>query len=119
MRWNRLKTCLGGKPTPFKIFNDGIAIVSEQINDILNKMGIKPIRTVGEEFDPHYHEAVATEETDDHPPNTVCGELLRGYIAGDRVIRHSMVRVAMPSVEQKSVEDETEVDELFDPPSDK
>jgi molecular chaperone GrpE (heat shock protein) len=64
-------------------------------NEILNKMGIKPIRTVGEEFDPHYHEAVATDDSGEYPPNTICDEILRGYIAGDRVIRHSMVKVAM------------------------
>ncbi|MDI1241987.1 MAG: nucleotide exchange factor GrpE, partial [bacterium] len=70
-------------------------LVSEQINDILSKMGIKPIRTVGEEFDPHYHEAVATDESGEYPQNTITGEILRGYIVGDRVIRHSMVKVAM------------------------
>jgi molecular chaperone GrpE len=84
------------KTGPFQQFFDGIAIVSEQINDILSKMGIRPIRTIGEDFDPHYHEAVATEETDEYPANTVCGEVLQGYIAGDRVIRHSLVKVAKP-----------------------
>lgn len=85
----------GEKSDAFEDFYEGIALVSEQIHDILNKMGIKPIRTIGEEFDPHYHEAVATEETDEYPKNTICGEMLRGYIAGDRVIRHSMVKVAV------------------------
>lgn len=83
------------KSDAFQQFHQGIALVSEQINEILNKMGIKPIRTIGEEFDPHYHEAVATEETSEYPPNYVCGEMLRGYIAGERVIRHSMVKVAV------------------------
>lgn len=87
----------GEKSEPFQRFYDGIALVSEQINDILNKMGIKPIRALGEAFDPHLHEAVATEETDEFPPNTVCGELLKGYIAGERVIRHSLVKVARPA----------------------
>lgn len=88
------------KSEAFQQFYQGIALVSEQINEILNKMGIKPIRTIGEEFDPHYHEAVATEETSEYPPNYVCGEMLRGYIAGERVIRHSMVKVARASSEQ-------------------
>lgn len=87
----------GEKSEPFEQFFEGIGLVNEQITDILNKMGIKPIRTIGEEFDPHYHEAVATEVTDEYPPNTICGEILRGYIAGDRVIRHSMVKVAKPT----------------------
>ena len=83
------------KSVAFQQFYEGIALVNEQISDILVKMGIRTIRTVGERFDPHYHEAVATEETSDHSPNMICGELLRGYIAGDRVIRHSMVKVAV------------------------
>ncbi len=85
----------GEKSDAFQQFYDGIGLVSEQINDILSKMGIKPIRTVGEEFDPHFHEAVATDESGEYPQNTITGEILRGYIAGDRVIRHSMVKVAM------------------------
>ncbi|MCV4725260.1 nucleotide exchange factor GrpE, partial [Escherichia coli] len=42
----------GEKNESFQHFYDGIALVSEQINDILNKMGIKPILSLGEEFDP-------------------------------------------------------------------
>jgi molecular chaperone GrpE len=96
----------------FQQFYEGIALVNEQISDILVKMGIKPIRTLGLEFDPHYHEAVATEETNDHPPNTICDELLRGYIAGDRVIRHSMVKVAVPPAQ---IETENTVETPVDP----
>jgi molecular chaperone GrpE len=85
----------GEKSDAFQQFYEGIALVSEQINDILSKMGIKPIPTVGEDFDPHYHEAVATDDSGEYPQNTITGEILRGYIAGERVIRHSMVKVAM------------------------
>ena len=89
----------GEKGETFKQFYEGIVLVNEQISDILVKMGIKPIRSVGEDFNPHYHEAVAMEETSDFEPNMICGELLRGYIAGDRVIRHSMVKVAVAPAE--------------------
>lgn len=91
------------KSDSFQQFYEGIALVSEQINDILSKMGIKPIRTVGEDFDPHYHEAVATDDSGEYPQNTITGEILRGYIAGERVIRHSMVKVAMGAA--RSVEE--------------
>ncbi|MBA3351714.1 MAG: nucleotide exchange factor GrpE [Blastocatellia bacterium] len=75
-------------------FFDGILLVNQQINDVLGEMGIQPISSVGESFDPHYHEAVATEDSGEFQPNTISAELLRGYRIGDRVIRHSMVRVA-------------------------
>ncbi len=75
-------------------FLDGVVLVSQQINDVLDEMGIQPIATVGEIFDPHFHEAVATEESAEFEPNTISTELLRGYRIGNRVIRHSMVKVA-------------------------
>ncbi len=77
----------------FKQFFEGIELVNQQVNDIFAGMGIKPIPAVGEVFDPHLHEAVATEESDEFPANVICEELLRGYRIGDRVIRHSMVKV--------------------------
>ena len=74
-------------------FLDGLVLVNQQVNDVLAEMGVQPIATVGEAFDPHFHEAVATEESDELDPNTISAELLRGYRVGDRVIRHSMVKV--------------------------
>ncbi|CAN5573280.1 hypothetical protein BH18ACI3_BH18ACI3_14950 [soil metagenome] len=80
--------------TGIQQFLDGVVLVSQQVNDVLGEMGIAPIATVGEVFDPHFHEAVATEESREFDPNTISAELLRGYRIGNRVIRHSMVRVA-------------------------
>lgn len=98
----------------FQHFLDGVVLVNQQINEVLAELGIAPITTVGESFDPHLHEAATTEETDEFPPNTISGELLKGYRIGDRVIRHSIVRVARPlplSAEQKVLE------KMFDPDS--
>jgi len=75
-------------------FLDGVMLVSQQVNDVLGEMGIETIATVGETFDPHFHEAVATEESTEFDPNTVSAELLRGYRIGNRVIRASMVKVS-------------------------
>lgn len=75
-------------------FFDGIVLVNQQINEVLAEMGVQPIATVGEVFDPHLHEAVATEPSAEFAPNVISTELLRGYRIGDRVIRHSMVKVA-------------------------
>jgi hypothetical protein len=65
-------------------------------------MGILPIETVGDIFDPHFHEAVAIEESGDFPPNTISEELIRGYRIGEKVIRHSMVKVSKSSPAYKS-----------------
>jgi len=90
------------KRDEFKQFFDGIALVHQQINDVLAGMGVEPIATVGETFDPHFHEAVVTEERADQPPNTICAEMLRGYRIGNLVIRHSMVKVTIVPEPPKS-----------------
>jgi molecular chaperone GrpE len=75
-------------------FFNGIVLVNQQLNEVLADMGVSQITSVGEPFDPHFHEAVATEETDKIPPHTITAELLRGYRIGDKVIRPSMVKVS-------------------------
>ncbi|CAN5167472.1 hypothetical protein BH20ACI2_BH20ACI2_02430 [soil metagenome] len=81
------------KIAEFQQFYDGIVLVNQQVNEIFNGMGVQPVVSVGEIFDPNLHEAVATEIRDDLPPNMISGEMLRGYRIGNRVIRHSMVKV--------------------------
>jgi len=82
-------------------FVDGIALVHRQVDDVLTTMGLMPIVAVGNEFDPRLHEAVAIEPKRGVPPNTVSEELRRGYRMGNRVIRHSMVKVTEPVPEEK------------------
>jgi molecular chaperone GrpE len=81
------------KRDEFRQFFDGVALVHQQINEVFAEMGVQPIDTVGETFDPNFHEAVAAEESKELPPNTISAEMLRGYRIGNLVIRHSMVKV--------------------------
>jgi molecular chaperone GrpE len=101
------------KSPEFQQFYDGIALVHNQVHEIFAEMGVQPITTVGETFDPNFHEAVATEERDDVPGNTVSEEMLKGYRIGNRVIRHSMVKVTIgpPPPKPPPVAEENE---LFD-----
>ena len=84
----------GEKAPDSQHFLNGIVLVNQQLNEVLSDMGVSQITSVGETFDPHFHEAVATEETDEIPPHTITAELLRGYRIGDKVIRPSMVKVS-------------------------
>ena len=68
--------------------------VYKQLVDCLKRVGVSPMRSEGKEFDPNLHEAVMREATDEHPEGTVIEELVRGYVLGDRVLRHAMVKVA-------------------------
>ena len=56
--------------------------------------GVEPIPAVGERFDPHVHEAVVTEATDEYEPDTVIQEMVRGYRIGGKLVRPAMVKVS-------------------------
>ena len=64
-------------------------------------IGVQRIKTVGEVFDPRLHEAVSMEDGDG-AVEVVCEELQSGYLLGDEVIRHAMVRVRMEQQSQES-----------------
>ncbi|MGB3670019.1 MAG: nucleotide exchange factor GrpE [Phormidesmis sp.] len=70
--------------------------VYKQLIDALKKLGVSPMRAEGQEFDPNLHEAVMREPTDQYPEGTVIEEFVRGYVLGERVLRHAMVKVATP-----------------------
>jgi len=70
--------------------------IYKQLVDCLKQLGVSPMRPEGEQFDPNLHEAVMREPTDEYPEGTVIEELRRGYILGELVLRHAMVRVAAP-----------------------
>jgi molecular chaperone GrpE len=57
---------------------------------------VSPMRAEGQPFDPNFHNAVMREPTAEHPDGTVIEELMRGYLLGDKVLRHAMVKVATP-----------------------
>ena len=76
-------------------FKEGIEMVMKQFNDCLEKLDVAPIKAEGEQFDPNLHNAVMHVEDDGIDDNTVVEEFMKGYIyKGDRVVRHSMVKVA-------------------------
>jgi molecular chaperone GrpE len=73
---------------------DGIRLVERKLQALLEAEGVKPIEAIGQPFDPNLHEAVVHEETAEHPDNTIIGEVQRGYLLRERVLRPSLVRVA-------------------------
>ncbi len=70
-------------------------ILNKQFRDALTKLGLEQIKTEGEKFDPNLHEAVMQVPTDEHPEETVMQEMQKGYKFGDKVLRASMVSVAV------------------------
>jgi len=88
------KTVQSKESKEFRHFLHGVELITRQLNDVLESLGIQPIASVGERFDPHIHEAVVTEPSDQYEPDTVTEELARGYRIGDRLLRPAMVKVA-------------------------
>lgn len=72
----------------------GVQAVVKQFEKTLSDIGVERIKTVGEVFDPHLHEAVSMEEGEGDK-EIVSEELQSGYKLGDEVLRHAMVRVKM------------------------
>lgn len=72
----------------------GIEMIEKRIKEILENEGLRPIPGVGEMFDPRLHEALHTEETNEHPEGTILEEYRTGYMLGERVARPSLVKVA-------------------------
>jgi molecular chaperone GrpE len=70
----------------------GVQGVVKQFEKTLTELGVERIKTVGEAFDPKYHEAVSMEDGDG-ATEVVSEELQAGYALGDEIIRHAMVRV--------------------------
>lgn len=78
-----------------KKLKEGVEMVKKQFDESIAKLGVKPIAAEGEQFDPNLHNAVMHIEDETIDDNTVVEELMKGYIYGDnRVVRHSMVKVA-------------------------
>lgn len=73
---------------------EGVQGVVKKFDECLKKLGVDKIKTVGEVFDPRFHEAVAMEDGDG-TVEVVSEELQSGYVLGDEVIRHAMVKVRM------------------------
>ncbi len=76
-------------------FTRGVELIYQRMMDVLGKLGLEPIEAEGQPFDPNLHHAiemVPCEEGEDH---TVIGDALRGYKFKGRLLRPSMVRVAV------------------------
>ncbi|NLC89171.1 MAG: nucleotide exchange factor GrpE [Clostridiaceae bacterium] len=72
----------------------GISLIYKQLIAALKKIGVEEIKALGEEFDPTLHQAVMSVEDENAGDNEVVEVFQKGYRNGDRVIRHSMVKVA-------------------------
>lgn len=80
----------------------GFQMILEQFKEALTANGVVTFKSVGEQFDPHLHEAVEMITTNDHPPGTIVEESLRGYKMGEKtLIRPARVKVAKKAPDEE------------------
>ena len=72
---------------------EGMNMIYKQLMTELDKLEVKPIEAVGQEFNPDFHNAIMQVESDEYESGVIAQELLKGYTYRDSVIRHSMVAV--------------------------
>lgn len=75
-------------------FGQGIGLIRRQLMDLWKRHGLEEVDTAVT-FDPNRHEAVATEATNEVPPNSILEVLQKGYVLGDRLVRPAVVKVAV------------------------
>jgi len=73
---------------------DGFKLVYDQFKNVLDKFNLKPIDAVGEQFDPHRHEALTHMPSDEYPAEVCSNQVRRGYMFGDKLLRPAQVVVS-------------------------
>ena len=83
-----------------KSLKEGLDMILKQFSSFLEKEKVKPIEAIGEKFDPAFHEALTSEESDDHEEGTIISQFVKGYTINNRVLRPSQVVISKkPSIE--------------------
>jgi molecular chaperone GrpE len=72
----------------------GFELIYKQFQDTMSRFGLKAIEAKGQRFDPNFHQAVATQTSDEVDENTVIGEMRKGYLLNGRLLRPAMVTVS-------------------------
>ncbi|NOJ69761.1 nucleotide exchange factor GrpE [Paenibacillus alvei] len=75
-------------------FIKGVDMIFRQLGQVLEQEGVKPMEAVGQPFNPEFHQAVMTVDTDEYEEGVVVEELQKGYMLKDKVLRPAMVKVS-------------------------
>ena len=80
---------------------EGMRMILEKLRGVLQKQGLEEIKAKGEEFDPHFHEALMSVDLAEYPDNLVVEEMRKGYKLNDKILRPAIVKVNKRSEENK------------------
>lgn len=85
---------------------EGVTMTLKELKNLMTKHGVKEVESLGKPFDPHFHEAIAQQESDKVTPNHIITEHQKGYIYRDRLLRPARVVIS------KTKQEETKKEEL-------
>jgi molecular chaperone GrpE len=71
----------------------GVELIVKQMDEVLRQMQVTPVASVGEQFDPRFHEALGSVDREDLPDHHIAEEIRRGYRVRDKLLRPALVRV--------------------------
>lgn len=91
---DNIERALGQENASAEDMRKGVEMIQSQIKACFEKLGLKEMGEVGEKFDPTLHNAVAHIEDENLGENVIAAVYQKGYLLGDRVVRHAMVQVA-------------------------
>ena len=92
-----------------KSLKEGLDMTLKQFSTFLEKENVEPIKAIGEKFNPELHEALTSEESNDHEEDTIISQFVKGYKINNRVLRPSQVIIAKkPTVAVEDITNEEE-----------
>jgi grpE len=91
---DNLDRALAGEQKGSGSLYEGLVMIRKQLIDLIHSMGVEEIGAEGEAFDPNYHNAVMQSDcASGQKPGEIAEVLIKGYKLGDKIVRHTMVRV--------------------------
>ena len=109
--FDNLKRAIEDPSNDTKSLKEGLEMILKQFSSFLEKEKVEPIKAVGEKFDPTVHEALTSEESDEHDENIIISEFVKGYTINNRVLRPSQVIISKkpsPAESEEKPKEESE-----------
>ncbi|MCH2390146.1 MAG: nucleotide exchange factor GrpE [Nitrospinales bacterium] len=119
--FDNLERALEDPSNDTKSLKEGLEMILKQFSAFLEKEKVEPIKAIGEKFDPMVHEALTSEEANEHEENTIISEFVKGYTINNRVLRPSQVVISKkpsPESENDSKEESEEYSDKEESPAD-
>ena len=119
--FDNLERALEDPSNDTKSLKEGLEMILKQFSAFLEKEKVEPIKAIGEKFDPMVHEALTSEEANEHEENTIISEFVKGYTINNRVLRPSQVVISKkpsPESEEGSKEESEEYSDKEERPTD-